>query len=319
MDREALRRLAIVIVPCAFAVALAALIVAFAMDHISSRGPTGPQVGNHWHAPYSILVGDELQPRIQEVITPQGVHTHGDGLIHMHPHSSVAEVGSARLEHFFGDQGGKLSDDEMQIPGREATYTNGDKVNGRRAELRILRADSGIHPLGTNFSQAIVACDSKPESEFERVNSRYVPKDGDCIRIVFGPPEDVRSVQPDRTIMDPSQADRQIEMTVTGSGTTTVFSPTSIDLKARETVKVVLTNNSSQAAFHGLRFSGADRVYGTSDDYVLPNIDPGVSGEVIIRFDAPGEYAFRDEQTIEGVTPVAGQVIVGEPATTRVP
>jgi uncharacterized cupredoxin-like copper-binding protein len=291
----------------------------------SAKG--APRIGDHWHAPYSIFIGDELQPRIQEVVTPEGIHTHGDGVIHIHPHSSVAEGGGARLEYFFRDQGGKLSDDEMQIPGRDETYKNGDEVDGRRAELRILRADSGIHPLGGDFSQAIVACDSKPESEFVRVNSRYVPQDGDCIRIVFGPPEDVPVVQPDRTIIDPSQAERQIDMTVTGSGAETVFSPASIDVKAGETVKVVLTNNSEVfqqgdqtiAPFHGMRFSGVDRVYGTNDDYVLSNIDPGVSGEVIIRFDAPGEYEFRDEQAIEGVTPVTGRVIVGEAAATPDP
>jgi len=283
----------------------------------SAKG--APRIGDHWHAPYSIFIGDELQPRIQEVVTQQGVHTHGDGVYHIHPHSGVAEGGGAALEHFFGDQGGKLSNSEMQIPGRNETYKNGDEVDGRRAELRMLRADSGIHPLGANFNQAIVACDSKPESEFERVTSRYVPKDGDCIRIVFGPPEDIPVVQPDRTIIDPSTAEREISMEVTGSGETTVFTPASIDVKAGETVKVVLTNNSNEAAFHGLRSSGADRQYGTSDDFVLPNIDPGVSGEVVIRFDAAGEYEFRDEQALEGVTPVTGKIIVGEAEATPAP
>jgi plastocyanin len=283
----------------------------------SAKG--APRIGDHWHAPYSIFIGDELQPRIGETPTGEGIHTHGDGVMHIHPHTSVAEGGGAALEHFFGDQGGKLSNSEIQIPGREEVYKDGDEIDGQRAELRILRADSGIHPLGANFNQAIVTCDSKPESEFERVNSRYVAQDGDCIRIIFGPPEVEPVIEPDRTIIDSLQADREIQMTVTGSGTTTVFSPSSIEVKAGETVKVVLTNNSSEAAFHGLRFSGADRQYGTSDDFVLPNLDPGVSGEVVIRFDAPGEYEFRDEQAIEGVAPVTGKVIVGEPEATPAP
>jgi plastocyanin len=317
MDRAELRRLAIVIVPGAFAVALAALVIAFALDAIGEGDPTGPGIGDHWHAPYSIYIGDELQPRIQEVITQQGVHTHGDGVIHLHPHVSTTARSAAALEHFFGDQGGKLSNSEMQIPGRKETYKDGDEVNGKRAELRILRADSGIHPLGADFNQAIVACDSKPESEFQDVDSGYVPQDGDCIRIVFGPPEDVPVAQPDRTIIDPSTADREVQMVVSGSGPTTVFSPASIDLKAGETVKVVITNNSSEWAFHGFRFSGADRQYGTSDDFVLPNMDPGVSGEVVIRFDVPGEYEFRTEEALEGVTPATGKVVVSEVEATH--
>jgi len=108
-----------------------------------------------------------------------------------------------------------------------------------------------------------------------------------------------------------------VQMVVSGSGPTTVFSPPSIDLKAGETVRVVLTNNSSEGAFHGLRFSGDDRQYGTSDDYVLSNIDPGVSGEVVTRFDVPGAYEFRDEQALEGVSPMTGKVSVGEAASVK--
>ena len=63
------------------------------------------------------FIGDELQPRVQEVVTQQGVRTHGDGVIHIHPHQPVAEGGGAALEHFFGDQGGKLSNSERRIPG----------------------------------------------------------------------------------------------------------------------------------------------------------------------------------------------------------
>ena len=239
-----------------------------------------PRINDHWHAALAMFVNEEQQPRIAETITPQGIHTHGDGMIHIHPHVTAGEGNGAKIANFFGDQGGKLTNSEMRIPGRTETYKNGDDVNGdgKAEELRILRADSGIHPLAGDFNRAIVACNEKKESEFERVNSRYVPKDGDCIRIVFAPPEVEPVVEADRTIIPADQADREIAMEVTGSGATTVFSPASIDLAAGETVRVKLTNKSTEAAFHGLRFSGEDRQYGNSDDYVLPNVDPGVVG-----------------------------------------
>lgn len=280
-----------------------------------------PRVGDHWHAPYAIFVGDQQQPRIQEVVTQQGIHTHGDSVIHIHPHVPGAEGSGARLEYFFRDQGGKLSDDEMQIPGRDETYRNGDDIDGdgKPEELRILRADSGIHPLGGDFNRAILACNEKPESEFERVDSGYVAQDGDCIRIVFAEPEVQPVVEQDRTIIDPSAAEREIRIEVTGSGESTVFSPASIEVKAGETVKVVMRNNSEEAAFHGLRFNGPDGQYETNDDYVLPNVDPGFEDFAVIRYDAPGEFEFRDEQSIEGVAPATGKVIVGESAATPDP
>ena len=280
-----------------------------------------PRIGEHWHAALAIFVNEEQQPRIAETITQQGIHTHGDGMIHIHPHITAGEGNGAKIANFFGDQGGKLTNSEMRIPGRKETYKNGDDVDGdgRTEELRILRADSGIHPLGGDFNRAIVACNAKKESDFQRVSARYVPKDGDCIRIVFAPPEVQPEVQPDRTIIPADQAAREIAMEVAGTGASTVFSPASIDLEAGETVRVKLTNNSAEAAFHGLRFSGTDREYGNSDDYVLPNVDPGASDTVVVRYDTAGEYEFRDEQSIEGVTPVTGKVIVGEPQATPPP
>jgi plastocyanin len=295
--------------------ATSAVAVAFALE-VQSDGSSGPTVGDHWHAPYAIFVGDEQQPRIAETITPQGIHTHGDGVIHIHPHVTAGEGNGANLGNFFGDQGGKLTNNEMQIPGRQETYNSGEDIdeNGIPEELRILRASLG-RALPAEFNEATVDCNAKPESDFEPVDSRYVARDGDCIRIIFAEPGSQSDVRADRTILAADQAEREIAMTVTGSGGTTVFTPSSLDVSAGEIVEVTLTNNSREAAFHGLRFSGPDRIYGNNDDFVLPNIDPGATDSVVIRYETPGEYEFRSEQAIEGVTPVTGTVIVGEPAS----
>jgi hypothetical protein len=100
-----------------------------------------------------------------------------------------AEGEGARLQNFFGDQGGRLTETELRIPGERETHRAGDLVDGQLAELRILRADSGIHPLGAGFAHAIDMCHSFPDSTFEQVDPRYVPRDGDCIRIISGESE----------------------------------------------------------------------------------------------------------------------------------
>ncbi len=280
-----------------------------------------PRINDHWHAPYAIYIGGKLQPRIAEQITREGIHTHGDNMIHAHPHIPAGEGSGARLANFFGDQGGKLSESEMQIPGRKETYKNGEKIDGKAAELRILKGDSGIHPLGGNFPQAIVNCNGKPESEFTVVNSRYVPKDGDCIRIIFGPPEVEPEIQQDRTIIPVEQADRELKMEVSGAKEATKFSPETLALEAGETVKVTLTNTAEGTAggepFHGLRFAGPDGKYETSDDYVTdpPTLHPGETGVAVIRFETAGEFEFRDEAE----SAATGKVNVGEPEATPPP
>jgi uncharacterized cupredoxin-like copper-binding protein len=291
------------------------------------QASAAPHIGDHWHAAYAIYIGNTRQPNIPTFTGPEETHTHGDGMIHMHPFIRAGEGQGSSLRNFFEYGGGELRDDQLKVPGQKDTHKNGEQVDGKAAELRILRADSGIHPLGGDFARAIQACDAKDETAFERVSSRYIPKDGDCIRIVFAAPEEKPVVQSDRTIISPEQATREIAMDVTGTGPTTAFAPSSIDVKAGETVKVTLTNKSAvedknNPPFHGLRFSGADRQYGTSDDFVTdpPTLDPGQTGTAVIRFDTPGEYEFRDEAPAkEGVAPATGKVVVGAAEATPAP
>ncbi|TMB68763.1 MAG: hypothetical protein E6J43_05730 [Chloroflexi bacterium] len=288
------------------------------------QASAAPHIGDHWHAAYAIYIGNTRQPNIPTFTGPEETHTHGDGMIHMHPFITAGEGQGASVRKFFEYGGGSLTDDELKVPGQKDTHKNGDQIDGKAAELRILRADSGIHPLGSDFARAIQACDAKDESAFERVNSRYIAQDGDCIRIVFAAPEVKPVVQSDRTIIAPDQATREILMDATGTAATTAFTPAAIDVKAGETVKVTLSNKSidkTPAPFHGLRFSGADRQYGTSDDFVTnpPTLDPGQKGTAVIRFDTPGEYEFKDENTFEGVPPATGKVVVGQSEATPAP
>jgi hypothetical protein len=58
-----------------------------------------PSVGDHWHAHYTVTVdGAELD------IFPASagdVHSHGDGLVHVHPHSEGTAGEAATLSAFF--------------------------------------------------------------------------------------------------------------------------------------------------------------------------------------------------------------------------
>jgi plastocyanin len=290
---------------------------------IYARQASGaPRINDHWHAAYAIFIGDQRQPHIPTFTGPEEVHTHGDGVIHMHPFIPAGEGSGAAVGKFFQYGSGKLSSDELNIPGQRETYKNGDLVPGTETPgvVRILRADSGIHPLGIG-SQAIPPCDAKLESEFETVNSRYIPKDGDCIRIIFGPPGVQVVVEADRTVISPDDATRTVELSVTGSGDATAFSPATLEVQANEIVKVVLSNDSEPELvngqptglpFHGVRFSGTDKLYGTSDDFVVEpaTLHPGETGTAVIRFETAGEFEFRDEAATEGVTPATGKITV---------
>ncbi len=195
MNIAELRRLSIVALPAiAAALVTAILVIVVAKtgsggDDDSAQAQSGPFINDHWHAAYAIFVGGERQPNIPTFTGPEEIHTHGDGIIHMHPFIPAGEGEGASLASFFRYGGGELTDDTLRIPGQRETYRAGDSVPGGDAPavIRILRADSGIHPLGSGFSVAVQACDALPDDQYKEVEPQYIPQDGDCIRIVWGP------------------------------------------------------------------------------------------------------------------------------------
>jgi hypothetical protein len=133
-------------------------------------------LNDHWHAPYRVVVCGEQQPPIEEFTHTSGIHTHTDGIMHLHPLTSEGEGSGASVESFFNKAGGWF--DVLRV--RDGCVTQ---------DPRVLRADSGIHPLGSGFAEASVICDELSTVAFEEVGLDYIPQDGDCLRIIFGETE----------------------------------------------------------------------------------------------------------------------------------
>ena len=173
MNRAQRGRLIIVASAAAGALALAA--VAVLLFDAASSGDSGPRVNDHWHAPYEVIVCGQPQPPIEEFSHSSGIHTHGDGIMHLHPLTAEGEGSGASVAKFFKNSGGWF--DLFLAP-------EGCSIENANNPI-VLRADSGIHPMGSGFSAARDVCESKADLEFGRVSRDYVPRDGDCIRIIF--------------------------------------------------------------------------------------------------------------------------------------
>lgn len=66
-----------------------------------SRDPlTSPTTADHWHAAYTIYDCGDRVPPFQGQIDPDGIHSHGDSLIHTHPYNSSATGDDARVGVF---------------------------------------------------------------------------------------------------------------------------------------------------------------------------------------------------------------------------
>jgi plastocyanin len=204
-----------------------------------------------------------------------GVHTHGDGVIHIHPFVPAEEGAGARLVKWFEYGGGKLTQSEMRMPGSRTEYKNGDKCDdGSEATLQVFVNGEKMD----NWSH-------------------YIPHDGDRVRIVFGPIEGTPVELEDRTVIAESESTRTVQIEITGAEADAAFNPSTVEMSAGETVKVVFKNSGSIS--HSVRAPGPDAEYNTSDDFVAAAGDadiilPGKEGSVVVRFDNEGQYEFSD-------------------------
>lgn len=127
-------------------------------------GPRLPKMGDHWHAPYEVVLCGKEQPRL--AYSPGNIHTHGDGVIHVHPH--VAEEGgmNANLGRFFANSKVTFTEGLIRYPDGRTSRDGDPCPDGRTGRLRLL-------VNGTRNAAM----------------ERYVPRDGDRIRVEFGPEE----------------------------------------------------------------------------------------------------------------------------------
>ncbi|GEM_PF-561479 len=141
--------------------AISVVLISLASVAVVVWDPRLPYRGDHWHALYSIRICGDLLPAMAG--TQGGVHTHGDGAIHIHPVQAAESGRNADLGLFFRTSGGELTNELLRLPGGR-TVTNGDLcADGRPGKLSAL----------VNGRQV-----SRPD--------RYVPRDRDTIEVRFG-------------------------------------------------------------------------------------------------------------------------------------
>ena len=143
-----------------FIVILAIVIFAFSGDSENVM----PQIGDHFHAEYSISICGQVQE--DYAYSQGGVHTHGEGSVHLHPQNSTEAGINATLARFMAGTGGRLTNSMIVLPSG-ISYEDGDECpDGNKGRL-FLKVNT--------IDQAEIAS--------------YVPKDEDVIIIGFGQPD----------------------------------------------------------------------------------------------------------------------------------
>ena len=115
-----------------------------ASNPLKSEKPRPPSLpgqkkfaGDHWHAAYGIFICNEFVPAIQSDQDPKGIHTHGDGVVHIHPFTKAASGRNATFGVFAETVGLKVSETRVDVPGQK-NYKNGDACpDGKKGKLKV--------------------------------------------------------------------------------------------------------------------------------------------------------------------------------------
>jgi hypothetical protein len=94
----------------------------------------------HWHVALGVRVCDRWLDPVTDQADPKGVHTHGDGVIHVHPFVASAAGRRATFDRYAEAVKGDLAADSFSWPEgdgkKKAKHETGEKCGEQEAEVK---------------------------------------------------------------------------------------------------------------------------------------------------------------------------------------
>lgn len=115
-------------------------------EELAAGADSSPPIVNkdHWHAAVGFFLCGELAPDITDETDPKGIHTHGDGLIHIHPFVRSAAGRNATLGVFADAVRLTLTDDEIKLPGGKSFEAGKTKCDGKAGIVQVKINDGEV-------------------------------------------------------------------------------------------------------------------------------------------------------------------------------
>jgi hypothetical protein len=148
-------------------VVLGIALIALNRPTSSAANQAAPKIGEHWHAALGINICGSWKPNTPTYESPSGIHSHGDGFIHIHPFSRAGAGKKANVGLFLKGAGEKVSGDEIKL-------TDGtDMKNGQ--------ACKNLDNKAGKVRWSVNGKDRKGDP------GKFGPKDGDVVALAFLP------------------------------------------------------------------------------------------------------------------------------------
>lgn len=149
------------------------------------------QPSDHWHAAFAVNVcGKELPPLQDGPTDVTGIHTHGDGLVHVHPFTRSAAGERATLSKFFDQVSLKVTDEGFQLPpgleveGGGSTVKAGETTCGGEEGEVVLAFWEDARAAGSAEPDEIIRSgfgDVRFEQDYAAFTLAFVPKGSTAI------------------------------------------------------------------------------------------------------------------------------------------
>lgn len=124
-------------------IALGLVLVGFGHNRRATATEVPPKLGDHWHAAYGIYICDAFRAPLNDIGEDRrGIHTHADGLMHIHPFSSGAAGKKADLSVFFEQIKLQVDDTKITFPGGKGAEVkkNGDTCpDGKAGKVKLYK------------------------------------------------------------------------------------------------------------------------------------------------------------------------------------
>lgn len=99
---------------------------------------TGAPDDDHWHQAFGVYVCGEQLPAVPDFGDPDGIHTHADGLIHVHPFSTKVTGNRAVLGVFLKEAGIEVSETSLKLPQRDELENGDECPDGKKGKVQLV-------------------------------------------------------------------------------------------------------------------------------------------------------------------------------------
>jgi hypothetical protein len=197
-----------------------ALVVYARNDRLDDDLDGVPQLGDHIHQAFAVNICGEFEPAIPTFESKIGIHTHADGVIHIHPASQLGVGANATLGRFF-DNGREEGGLELELSDTRVDYL------GTVAEEGETECEGVDDPV---WRMAYWADVEDPASEPEITTGDFAGKrlteNGSGITLFFGDPDaDIPKPPSAAQLTELGAADGGSSLEDPESGATTTTAP----------------------------------------------------------------------------------------------